>query len=153
MVILRTCELMVTMTKVPPTSWSCTTATSSAVICLRKVVSWLIVELFLKSASKSCVIWSYLIPPMLSVVEVKVFNVALTLTTLGKPYGQYAPVTTMIPFPTCQGPSRWGGRWCGSQAQREHRRPSQSRNTFVGISELRRMTNYFYVLSIWIRIY
>ena len=65
-----------------------------------------VVELFLKSASKSCVIWSYLIPPMLSVVEVKVFNVALTLTTLGKPYGQYAPVTTMIPFPTCQGPSR-----------------------------------------------
>ena len=65
-----------------------------------------VVELVLKSASKSCVMRSYLIPPMLSVVEVRVFNVALTLTTLGKPYGQCAPITTMIPFPTCQGPSR-----------------------------------------------
>ena len=65
-----------------------------------------LVELFLKSASERCVMRSYLIPPMLSVVEVRVFNVALTLTTLGKPYVHCAPITTMIPFPTCQGPSR-----------------------------------------------
>ena len=51
-----------------------------------------VVELFLKSASKRCVLRSYLIPPMLSVVEVKVFNVALTLTTLGKPYEQCAHI-------------------------------------------------------------